>query len=119
MTNHIEVKGIKAYAYHGCMEEEEKIGGHYTVDVLLKTDFSASFQTDDLQDTVDYVAINKIVKEEMAIRSKLIEHVGFRILQRFRKEVIGIQEATIKVIKLSPPINGNVHHVAISIHEVF
>lgn len=119
MTNLIEVNGIKVYAHHGCMNEEEKIGGHYTVDVLLKTDFSPSFQTDDLQDTVDYVAINKIVKEEMAIRSKLIEHVGFRILQRFRKEVIGIQEATIKVIKLSPPINGNVHHVAISIHEVF
>ena len=71
MTNHIEVKGIKAYAYHGCMEEEAKIGGHYTVDVLLKTDFSASFQTDDLQDTVDYVAIHKIVKEEMAIRFKI------------------------------------------------
>jgi dihydroneopterin aldolase len=101
------------------MEEESKIGGHYTVDVFLKTDFSASFQTDDLQDTVDYVAINKIVKEEMAIRSKLIEHVGFRILERLKKEVQGIQEATIKVIKLSPPIDGDVHHVAITIHEVF
>ena len=119
MTNLIEVNGIKVYAYHGCMEEEALIGGHYIVDVLLKTDFTASFSSDDLNDTVDYVAIHTIVREEMAIRSKLIEHVGNRIMQRFKKEVIGIQEATIKVIKLSPPIDGDVHHVAIAIREVF
>jgi len=119
MTNHIEVNGIKVYAYHGCMEEEAKIGGHYVVDVLLKTDFTASFASDDLNNTVDYVAINAIVKAEMAIRSKLIEHVGYRILTRFKQEVAGIQEATIKVIKLSPPIDGDVHDVAIQIHEVF
>ena len=119
MTNLIEVSGIKVYAYHGCMEEEAKIGGHYIVDVQLKTDFAASYISDDLNDTVDYVAINSIVKEEMAIRSKLIEHVGGRIIQRFKKEILGIQEATIKVIKLSPPIEGNVNNVAIVIHEVF
>jgi len=119
MTNLIEVTGIKVYAYHGCMDEEAKIGGHYLVDVQINTDFTASFISDDLVDTVDYVAINSIVKQEMAIRSKLIEHIGSRILKRFKKEVTGIQSATIKVIKLRPPIDGDVHNVAITIHEVF
>jgi dihydroneopterin aldolase len=119
MTHLIEVSGIKVYCYHGCMEEEALIGGHYIVDVEIKTNFSNSFKSDELQDTVDYVAINSIVKEEMAIRSKLIEHVGYRIIQRLKVEVSGIIEAKIKVIKLSPPIDGDVHHVAIVIHEVF
>ena len=119
MVNHIEVSGIKVYAYHGCMEEESLIGGHYIVDVQLKTNFTASFLSDDLKDTVDYVAINSIVKQEMAIRSKLIEHVGNRILKRLKNEVGGIIEATIKVIKISPPIDGDVDNVAIIIHEVF
>ena len=36
-----------------------------------------------LIDTVDYVHLNFIVKEEMAIRSKLLEEVAKRILDRF------------------------------------
>ena len=44
----------------------------YVVDVEIETDFLTL--SDDLTKTVDYVAVNKIVTEEMAIRSKLIEH---------------------------------------------
>lgn len=117
MNQIIEVNGIKLYAFHGCLPEEGKIGGHYVVDVKVHTDFSASFQTDDLSDTVDYVAINRIVTEEMMIRSKLIEHVGFRVLQRFEKELIGLKKAWLKVTKISPPIDGDVHDVAIILEK--
>ena len=33
-------------------------------------------------DTVDYVDLNRIVVEEMAIRAKLLEHVAKRIMDR-------------------------------------
>jgi dihydroneopterin aldolase len=39
--------------------------------------------SDDLNDTVDYVLLNKIVVEEMEIRSHLLEHVAQRIITRF------------------------------------
>lgn len=119
MKNTIEVNGIKLYAYHGCLPEEGEIGGHYTVNVRITTNFMDSFLSDDLNDTVDYVAINKVVKEEMAIRSKLIEHVGNRILKRFEEEIEGIQTAYIKVIKHCPPIDGDVENVAIIIEDTF
>jgi dihydroneopterin aldolase len=119
MKNTIEVNGIKVYAYHGCMPEEGEIGGHYTVDVRIRTNFTDTFLSDNLNDTVDYVAINKVVKEEMAIRSKLIEHVGNRILKRFEKEIDGIETAYIKVIKHTPPIEGDVDNVAIIIEDTF
>lgn len=119
MKHTVEVNGIKLYAYHGCLPEEGKIGGHYTVDVSISTDFSSSFDSDDLNDTVDYVDINKIVKEEMSQRSKLIEHVAKRILRRFKKEITGINLARIKVIKHCPPIEGDVNDVAVIIEETF
>ena len=72
----ITVEGIKVYAYHGCLEEESKIGSNYTVDVLMDTDFSEAAKTDDLEKTIDYVIVYTIVKTQMAIRSKLIEQVG-------------------------------------------
>ena len=68
----IKVNNIKLYAFHGCLNEEAKIGSAYSVDVSVKADLKKSAKTDDLADTVDYVHFNTIVKEEMAIRSKLL-----------------------------------------------
>ena len=114
--NRIEVNGIKLYAYHGCLKEEGVIGGHYVVDVTIDTDFSVAAETDDLLNTVDYVDVNRIVTEEMAIRSKLIECVGWRIFKKI-KALKNVANVTVKVTKLSPPINGDVNNVAIIIQE--
>ena len=115
MKHKIEVNGIKLYAFHGCLEEEARIGGHYVIDVTIHTDFSEAAKTDDLSKTVDYVHVNAIVKEEMAIRSKLIETVGQRIFLRIKNELRGVSELTVKITKISPPINGDVTNVAILI----
>lgn len=117
MKHTIEVNGIKIYAFHGCLEEEARIGGNYLVDVMLNTNFLNAADMDDLTQTINYVDINKIVCEEMAIRSKLIEHVGQRIIQRIKKEIKNITYLKIKVTKICPPINGDVDNVAIIIEE--
>lgn len=117
MKHTIEVNGIKLYAYHGCLPEEAKIGGKYTVYISITTDFSKAFKSDALEDTIDYVTINKIVVEEMGIRSKLIEHVGQRISIRLRNEIKGIVQSKVKVVKHSPPIGGDVEDVAIIIED--
>ncbi len=109
----IQVNNIKLYANHGCLEEEAKIGSWYRVDVEVKASLKKSARTDDLTDTVDYVHLNHIVKEEMQIRSKLLEEVAQRILNRFFKEIRLIQKAKISVAKINPPIGGNVAEVAI------
>jgi 7,8-dihydroneopterin aldolase/epimerase/oxygenase len=114
----IEVNGIKLYAHHGCLTEEEAIGGHYIVDVHMTTNFSESAEHDILRGTIDYVDVNRIVKEEMALRSKLIEHVGQRIVNRLKNELTGLAVLRVKVTKISPPINGDVDNVAIIIEEV-
>ena len=113
--NWVQINGIKLYAYHGCLEEEAKIGGHYTVDVEIQTDFSEASLTDDLSKTIDYVTVNKVVCEEMEIRSKLIEAVGQRILVRIKHEFNNAQKVKVTITKLSPPINGDVNNVAIVI----
>ena len=109
----IRVKNIACYSYHGCMEEEAIIGQKYLVDVEINVDFSEAEQTDDLTKTIDYCDINRIVEEEMAIRSKLIEHVGRRILTRFSAELNDLESAEVEIKKVNPPINGNVDYVSV------
>jgi len=115
----VEVNGIECYAYHGCMSEESVLGGKYIVDVSIETDFSKAAKTDELGDTIDYVRIKEIVTEEMAIRSKLIEHVGQRITSRFKKEFDYFIESYVKIKKVNPPIKGTVKDVSIIIKAKF
>ena len=50
----ITLNKVRMYAFHGCMEEEEKIGGEYFVNAELYADVSDSFETDDLSTAERY-----------------------------------------------------------------
>ena len=113
----IRVQNIKIYSNHGCLQEEAKIGSDYRVDVEVEADLEKSSQTDELSDTVDYVHLNHVVKEEMAIRSKLLEEVTQRILTRFFQEIPMIENAKVSVSKINPPIGGNVTEVTIILEQ--
>lgn len=108
MSSLISVEGIECYAYHGCLDEEAIIGGNYSVDVYVWADVGKSFETDSLSDTVDYGMVNEIVLKEMLIRSKLIEHVGNRIVEKLSEHIKSFEKITVRVTKFNPPVNGNV-----------
>jgi dihydroneopterin aldolase len=113
----IKLQNIRTFSFHGCLTEEAKIGSDYRVDLEIKTDLRKSAQTDELADTVDYVLLNRIVVEEMAIRSKLLEHVAQRIIQRVFSEIPAVSRILLAVSKLNPPIGGDVEAVTIEIEE--
>jgi dihydroneopterin aldolase len=113
----IKLQNIRTFSYHGCLMEEAKIGSDYRVDLEVKTDLRKSATTDELTDTVDYVVLNKIVVDEMAIRSKLLEHVGQRIITRCFKEIPAVSRIKLAVSKLNPPIGGDVEAVTIEMEE--
>jgi len=109
----IYLKNIRLYAYHGCMDEEEKIGSDYVVNLVVTTSLERSSKTDDLKDTVDYVELHAIVKQEMQQRAKLLEHVADRILNKVMSRFLEVEKAAVKVAKKNPPIGGNVEEVSV------
>ena len=111
--NRIEVNGLRVWAHHGCMEEEAVIGQEYRVDVTLWVDLAASAASDDLTLTVDYVDVHRIVKREMAIRSKLVEQVCDRIVRGLKAELPLAQSVEVTVTKFQPPIGGDCDHIAV------
>jgi dihydroneopterin aldolase len=113
----IKLKNIRTYSYHGCLIEEGKIGSDYSIDLDIKTDLRKSCLSDDLNDTVDYVLLNKIVVEEMEIRSHLLEHVGQRIITRVFGEIPEVSRILLSVSKLNPPIGGDVEAVTVELEE--
>ncbi|MNE14632.1 Dihydroneopterin aldolase [compost metagenome] len=113
----IKLKNIRTFSYHGCLIEEGKIGSDYSVDLEVKTDLRKSAETDNLEDTVDYVLLNRIVVEEMDIRAQLLENVARRIIIRIFSEVPAISRIIVAVSKLNPPIGGDVEAVTIEMEE--
>ena len=113
----VKVENIRVFAYHGCLKEETKIGSDYRVDLEVEADLQKSAKSDVLKDTVDYVFLNRIVREEMLKPTHLLETVAKRILIRILKESPMVKKATVWVSKLNPPIGGDVEKVTIIMTE--
>lgn len=113
----IKLKNIRTFSYHGCLLEESKIGSDYSVDLEIKTDLRKSSSSDHLEDTVDYVLLNRIVVEEMTVRSNLLEHVAYRIITRIFATLPSVSRIIVSVAKLNPPIGGDVESVAVEMEE--
>jgi 7,8-dihydroneopterin aldolase/epimerase/oxygenase len=113
----IRLKNIRIFTNHGCLIEEEKIGSDYLVNLKVIADLSKAAATDNLKNTVDYVSLQKIVKNEMSVRSKLLEHVGQRIIERIFKEILLADEVEVTISKLNPPIGGDVEEVSVKMQS--
>ncbi len=111
----IKLTNIRTFSYHGCLIEESKIGSNYRVDLEIETDLSKSEISDDLTDTVDYVLLNQIVVDEMAIRANLLENVARRIIDSSLSKISSLIYIKVAVSKLNPPIGGDVEEVTIEI----
>ena len=113
----IHVENIRTKSYHGCLKEEEIIGGDYRTDVWIMLNKNYSIETDELNQTVDYGAVTDEVVQEMAIRSKLIESVCERIVDRVFNLSANIDWVEAKVCKINPPIDGDVQNVSVVIKK--
>ena len=109
----ITVEGIRVFAYHGHLPEEAVFGGHFIVSVWVTADTSEVEKTDDLNDTLDYVKIIEIVKEQMAIRSNMIEHPAKRIVDAILP-LDKVQKVKVEVEKIQPPIDAAFDKISVT-----
>jgi len=115
----ISLKGMEFFAFHGCFSEEQIIGNKFIVDIEFDCDTSEAEYSDDLTKTINYQDVYNVVKTEMYIKSKLLEHVGRRIVAAIIKKFSGIHNIRVKISKCNPPIGGKVDKVSVIINEKF
>ncbi|MCB0400747.1 MAG: dihydroneopterin aldolase [Flavobacteriales bacterium] len=113
----IFVEGIKIYAYHGCFKEEALIGTNFEVNVELDVNLDLPASTDNIEDAVNYQTVFQVVKEQMAIRSNLLENVSKRTIAALFDRFPGIEKIKLKVSKLNVPLGGHIDRVSIQMEE--
>lgn len=107
-SSYIFLKDICCYAYHGVAPQENIIGNEYIINLKLKVNISRAMRTDDVVDTVNYAEIHEAVKAEMAIPSKLLEHVCGRIVEKLFERFPDIEEIELRLSKRNPPMGADI-----------
>ena len=115
---YIRLEGMKFYAYHGVLPQENLVGAYYYIDLKLKTDFSHAAETDELEGTVNYADIHAAAKEEMRITSQLLEHVCQRIARRIFHDFPTIESIDISLFKENPPMGACAQRVGVEAHYI-
>ena len=111
----ILLENMEFFAYHGCFAEEQIIGNRFIVNLIIETDTSAAESSDKLHDTINYQAVYNIVKQEMSVASKLLEHVASRICVEVKKNFPQIDRLIVKVSKTNPPLGGKLENVSVQL----
>lgn len=116
-SSKIIIEDLKIFANHGVIPEENIIGTYYLINAEIYTDLWKASQTDKLQDTIDYADINKIIHQEIAIPSKLLEHIIGRIFTKLETKYPQITSIKIKLTKTNPPIQGEMKGVSVEMKK--
>lgn len=107
MSSKIYLRNVRFHAFHGVLAQEGIVGNDYLVNLVLDYDFSSAMKTDDLQGTLNYAEVYQKVREEMAVPSKLLEHVAVRIAHRLFSDFPEIQKLQLSITKVNPPMGAD------------
>jgi len=113
----VSLDGLEFFAYHGYYDEEQKVGNKYSVDLTVRADLTKAAEHDTLHETVNYEALYEVVKQQMQIRSRLLEHIGYNIIQSVFDDFPSVQHVEVSISKYNPPIGGVCKQARVTLRE--
>ena len=115
LTTYIDIVDLRLRGRHGVFDQERAVGNQFAVTARLYFPCHDAMADDDLGATVSYADIVDIIKREMDIPSRLIEHVAGRIRAAIVAAHPCIRAGRITVAKLVPPIPAHMERVAFTV----
>jgi dihydroneopterin aldolase len=89
------------------MPQETKVGGEFMVDLRVGYPIADAMQSDEVADTLNYAELFQLVKREMEIPSKLLEHVAGRIVNAVENRFPTVSSIDLWVTKENPPMGAD------------
>ena len=107
MVGIIYLENLRLHAYHGVGELEHNVGNDYVINVSVEYPIDTACHSDNVNDTLNYAILADIVKTEMSVPSKLLEHVAYRIWESLISRFPLTESATIDIKKVAPPFSAD------------
>ena len=102
----IRLEGLEFFAHHGYHHEEQKLGNRYTIDISMSLDVTQAAENDDLEGTVNYERVYRIIAMIMTENTKLLEHIAHKINTQVMTEFSKLNYVESVVSKHNPPLKG-------------
>lgn len=113
----IHLHNLQFFSFHGLYQQERVLGARFEISTDL------SFNTDEkierLEQTIDYVKIYHIIKQQMNIPTALLETVAQDLALKMYESDNRITSISIILKKINPPITNFQGSVAISYKKDF
>jgi len=107
LETYIFIREARFYAFHGVMPQETQVGGEFLVSLRVGYPFQAAMESDDVADTLNYAELFQLVKQQMDIPSKLLEHVAGRIVETIQSQYPKVTSIHLKITKKNPPMGAD------------
>ena len=117
MEGKITLEGMEFFAHHGFYREEQKIGNKFAVDIIIISDLTDAAEHDSLEETVNYETLYKIIRHVMSEPTKLLEHLGKRIIDTVFEQFQQVSSVEVKVRKYNPPVGGICPRASVSLKD--
>ena len=115
MTDRILLSGILVEGRHGVHPHEHAVPQAFSVDVEVGLDLAPAGNSDDLDRTVDYGAVDALVRD-------IVEHRSFRLIEALAEAIATailaaypVEGVVVRVRKPAVVLNGPVEAVAVEI----
>ncbi len=102
----ITLEGLEFFAFHGYYDEEQKIGNKFGVDITVETSLEKAQSDDKLSETINYEELYRLISAEMNKPSRLLEHIGGRIINSVFNNFPLVTFIEVRISKFNPPIGG-------------
>ncbi|MFW5649209.1 MAG: dihydroneopterin aldolase [Candidatus Alkaliphilus sp. MAG34] len=114
----ILMKGLAFYGYHGVLEEEKRLGQRFFVDAILYVDLEKAGRSDDLNCTVNYEEVYKVIEKIVITeRYNLLEALAEKICEKVLDSFDIVQKINIKIKKPGAPVAGIFDYFAVQIQR--
>lgn len=114
----IQLHNMYFYGYHGVLEEEKVLGQKFFVDAELCLDLRPAGRSDDVEDTVSYAGIYRLIEAIVTKeRFNLLEGLGHRLCGAILDDQAKIQEVTLTIRKPGAPVNGHYDDFAVTVQR--
>lgn len=115
-SSYILLENLRFHSYHGVLPQERKTGNDYVVNLRIRYDVTEALTSDDVNDTLNYAEVFKVVSQEMDVPSALIERVAGRMGSRLFRTFPAIESIDLKIIKVNPPMGACCDGAGVEVH---
>lgn len=117
-SSYVLLENLRFHAFHGVLPQERTVGNDYLVSLKIKYDISSALTSDDVDDTINYAEVYRLVSQEMSVPSALVERVAGRIGDRIFRKFPKVEEIFLKVLKCNPPMGADCDGAGVEVHLI-